>query len=74
LRTWSGTVGVALLAFRAVGGIESGITYGERYDVNPLIKPPTNNDPFSPSPRVYIERLGTFSRATRPASCSAIGR
>lgn len=56
----TGTVGVALLAFGAVGGIESGITYGERYDVNPLVKPPANNDPFSPSPRVYVERLGTF--------------
>lgn len=56
----TGTVGVAVLAVGAVGGIESGITYGERYDVNPLIKPPTNNDPFSPAPRVYVERLGTF--------------
>lgn len=56
----TGTVGLALLAFGAVGGIESGITYGERYDVNPLIKPPTNSDPFSPPPRVYVERLGAF--------------
>jgi hypothetical protein len=56
----TGTVGVALLAFGAVGGIESGITYGERYDVNPLIKPPADHNAFSPSPRVYVERLGTF--------------
>ena len=56
----TGTVGVALLAFGAVGGIESGITYGERYDINPLIKPPGDSNPFSPSPRVYVERLGTF--------------
>jgi hypothetical protein len=56
----TGTVGMALLAFGAVGGIESGITYGERYDINPLINPPSNNDPFSPPPRVYVERLGAF--------------
>jgi len=56
----TGTVGLALLAFGAVGGIESGITYGERYNVGPLFKPPSTSNPFSPPPRVYIERLGAF--------------
>lgn len=61
----TGTAGVALLAFGAVGGIESGITTGERFDVNPLFRPPNPNDtPFAPAPRVYLPALGTFvSRA-----------
>ena len=35
----TGTVGLALMAFGAVGGIESGITFGERFDVSALVKP-----------------------------------
>jgi len=57
----TGTAGVALLAFGAVGGIESGVTTGERFDVNPLFKPPNPNDkPFAPAPRVYLPALGIF--------------
>jgi hypothetical protein len=56
----TGTIGLALLAFGAVGGIESGITFGERYDVGSLLRPPGNNNPFSPAPRVYIEKIGAF--------------
>lgn len=57
----TGTAGVALLAFGAVGGIESGITFGERFDVNPLYRAPNPNDkPFAPAPRVYLSPIGTF--------------
>lgn len=56
----TGTVGVALLAFGAVGGIESGITYGERYDVSSLLNPPKGGNGFSPAPRVYLANLGAF--------------
>jgi hypothetical protein len=57
----TGTVGLALLAFGAVGGIESGITFGERYDVGGLIRPPKDDTTgFSMPPRVYIEQLGAF--------------
>lgn len=57
----TGTAGVALLAFGAVGGIESGITFGERFDVNALFRPPNPNDtPFAPPPRVYLAVLGAF--------------
>lgn len=61
----TGTAGVALLAFGAVGGIESGVTFGERFDVNPLLKSPNPDDkPFAPPPRVYLSPLGAFvSRA-----------
>lgn len=56
----TGTIGVALLAFGAVGGIGSGVTYGERFDVGALLRPPSSGSAFSPSPRVYIASLGAF--------------
>lgn len=57
----TGTIGVALLAFGAVGGIESGITFGERFDASPLIRRPRGgNDPFLPPPRVYLAEIGAF--------------
>ncbi len=47
----SGAVGVALLAFGAVGGIESGVTIGERVDLDPYLRPPDpNSNGFSPPP------------------------
>jgi hypothetical protein len=57
----TGTVGVALLAFGAVGGIESGVTFGERFDVSALAKLPKPDEKgFSPPPRVYLAPLGAF--------------
>jgi hypothetical protein len=56
----TGTVGVALLAFGAVGGIEGGLTFGERYDVTPLLRKQTSGDPFLPPPRVYISEIGAY--------------
>jgi hypothetical protein len=55
----TGTVGVALLAFGAVGGIESGITFGEQYNVAPLLRP-LSGSRFSPAPRVYFSELGEY--------------
>lgn len=60
----TGTVGVALLAFGAVGGVEGGITYGERFDARDWTHPRIGGDPFAPPPRVYINGIGAFlSRA-----------
>jgi hypothetical protein len=56
----TGTIGVALLAFGAVGGIEGGLTFGERFDARPLFRPPTSNNPFLPPPRVYVAEIGAF--------------
>ena len=57
----SGTIGVALMAFGAVGGIESGITLGDRFDARSLAVPrSTNAKPFSPAPRVYLQDIGAF--------------
>lgn len=55
----TGTVGLALLAFGAVGGIEGGITVRESFDANRLLRPPAG-DGFSPPPRIYLPDLGAF--------------
>jgi len=56
----SGTTGLALLAFGAVGAIESGVTLGEHFDANTLISPRESGKPFAPDARVYIPELQTF--------------
>jgi hypothetical protein len=56
----SGTTGLALLAFGAVGAIESGVTIGEHFDANALISPRQSGKPFTPEARVYIPELQTF--------------
>jgi hypothetical protein len=55
-----GTVGLALMAFGAVGGIESGITLGERFNVRDLRKRNDDAPGFSPPARVYMSELGCF--------------
>ena len=57
----SGAIGIALLAFGAVGGIESGITTGENFDAGRLIKVPKKKvKPFLAPPRVYLKELAAF--------------
>lgn len=57
----TGTIGLPLLAFGAVGGIECGVTVGEKFDFGRLKSPPRKNDKsFSPQPRVYLPDLGIF--------------
>lgn len=57
----SGGVGVALLAFGAVGGIESGITYAEAVNLDNMFKPPRPEEKgFSPVPRPYLHELAAF--------------
>lgn len=56
----SGTVGLALLAFGAVGGIESGITVGEHFDANNLLSSRKSGKAFSPLARVYLHELQAF--------------
>jgi len=58
----TGTVGLALMAFGGIGGIESGITLGERFDAQSLLRPrPPSTEPFSPAPRVYLHEIGAFA-------------
>ena len=56
----TGTIGLALLAFGAVGGIEQGVTFGERCDLGPLLKRKPTGKGFLPAPRVYVSEIGTF--------------
>jgi hypothetical protein len=57
----TGTVGLALMAFGGVSGVEGGLTIGERFDAGPLLRPPRpNTSPFSRAPRVYLPALGVF--------------
>lgn len=53
----TGTIGVALAAFGAVGGIEGGVTFGERFDISPLIKR-NDSKPFAVPPKVYLSEIG----------------
>ena len=53
----TGTLGLALLAFGVVGGVEQGITFGEGYDLTRLTKPASGRG-FLPAPRVYVPELG----------------
>jgi hypothetical protein len=57
----TGTAGLPLLAFGAVGGIEGGITLGERFDAAMWTRPPKDDGKgFSPAPRVYVAKLGVY--------------
>lgn len=57
----SGTVGVALLAFGAVGGIESGITLTERVNFDGFVRrPKPDGKGFAPQARVYLHEIGGF--------------
>jgi hypothetical protein len=52
----TGTVGLPLLALGCVGGIESGITFG---DAGAWQRRPSGK-PFIPQPRVYLPEIGAF--------------
>ncbi|MBI5506501.1 MAG: hypothetical protein HY899_17045 [Deltaproteobacteria bacterium] len=59
----SGSLGTAMMAFGVASGIESGLTSGENFDANRLLRVPrSRNDDqaFAMGWRVYIERLGIF--------------
>lgn len=49
----TGTVGVALAALGAIGGVESSVTFGDSYDARRLHKPPKGKG-FVPPPKVYL--------------------
>jgi hypothetical protein len=59
-----GTVGLALMAFGAVGGIESGVTVGERFNFHSVRRKPKEGDKgFLLPPRVYLAELGVFLKS-----------
>lgn len=63
----TGNVGLALLAFGAVGGIESGVSSGEKFDFSRLTRKYARQQAFAPHGRVYIPTLGVFLPRARQA-------
>jgi hypothetical protein len=55
----TGNVGLALLAFGAVSGLESGITFGDQFDIGALRRSRSSSSGFV-APRVYLSDLGVF--------------
>ncbi len=55
-----GTAGPAMLAFGAVGGIESGVTIGEQFNARTLFRERRSGRGFLPPPRVYLREIGAF--------------
>jgi hypothetical protein len=57
----AGSVGLALLAFGAVSGIECGVSSGDKFDFGRLNRVRGNqNKGFAPHARVYLPGLGIF--------------
>jgi hypothetical protein len=55
-----GNVGLALLAFGAVSGIETGVSSGEKFDAGRLFRELKDKKGFSAHRNVYIPDLGIF--------------
>lgn len=57
----TGSIGVALMAFGAVGGIESGITVTDHTDLSTWLRPPAETSGgFGHEARIYLHALGAF--------------
>lgn len=56
----TGSVGVALMAFGAIGGIESGITFVDHTNLAPLINRPKKSGGGGNEARIYLQSLGSF--------------
>ena len=69
----TGTIGVGLLAFGAVGGIESGITIAEGVNLDGYFRvPKPDAKPFAPPARVYLHQIGAFLDAKKAAGFFAV--
>jgi hypothetical protein len=53
-----GAVGTALLAFGALGGLDLGISSGEKFDYLRLLKKPTAKKGFAPHRGIFLGALG----------------
>ena len=57
----AGSIGLALLAYGAVGGLESGVSSGDKFDFGRLSRPPREGQKgFAAHARVYVPGLGVF--------------
>ena len=68
----TGAIGLALMAFGAVSGIESGVTHGEHFDLRPLLKP-RKRSKGGYAPRVYFPEIAAFLKR-EPAAALLSGR
>lgn len=58
-----GSVGTALLAFGALGGLDLGISSGEKFDYLRLLKKPSGKKNFAPHRGIFVAGLGmSFDR------------
>lgn len=56
----TGGVGVALMAFGALGGVESGVTVHEGTNLASWLRPPTKRGGGNAEARIYLHELGAF--------------
>lgn len=56
----TGAVGVALMAFGAIGGVESGITVNDHTDLADWLRVPKKRGGGGGEARVYLHQLGSF--------------
>jgi hypothetical protein len=56
----TGTIGVALMAFGALGGVESGVTMVDHTDLSRWINRPKAGQSGGAEARVYLQELGCF--------------
>ena len=56
----TGAIGVALAAFGAIGGVESGITVVDHTDLTNWLRLPKKGQGGGPSARIYLQELGCF--------------
>ena len=56
----TGAVGVGLMAFGALGGVESGITVNDHTDLSDWLRVPTKRRGGGGEARIYLHQLGAF--------------
>jgi hypothetical protein len=56
----TGAVGVSLMAFGALGGIESGVTVNEHTDLSDWLRIPTKRGGGGGEARIYLHQIGAF--------------
>jgi hypothetical protein len=56
----TGAVGIGLMAFGALGGVESGITFNDHTDLSEWLRIPTRSRGGGNEARIYLHQLGAF--------------
>lgn len=56
----TGAVGVSLMAFGALGGVESGVTVNDHTDLSDWLRVPTKRGGGGGEARIYLHQIGAF--------------